>query len=257
MPTTPVATTPQFKDTLGDLYLIPGAVPVPPKPTSPPIPSTAKNTGSIIAIPGWKMEWDSGTQGSASNIKMVYDPVKKIATFSANQKGKAGVRWSVHAAENIPDTVKNFCYDITFEFPDPTQQACIEMDVNQVTSDDKTYLLCVQASEYSHSYEYTLLNKSGFGWNKSNIPSNPEQWPKNTKKHIRIFSHRDNSSGVYYQGVEEDNIYIPFAASCQGISAQNLGWKPTGMILPNFQMDGSTDAGTMIAVVHDFNISYW
>jgi hypothetical protein len=250
--------TPQFSATDGSLWLIPGATPVPPIPVAPVIPSNAKNTGSIIAMPGWKMEWDDGTQGSATNIKMVYDPVKKIATFSADQTGKAGVRWSITAVKNVPDTITHFVYDIIFQLPDPSQQACIEMDVNQVTnSNGENYFLCVQASQYSKSYEYSLKNaKGGIGWNKSNIPVSPEQWPKNTDKHIRIFSYRDANGNVFYEGVEEDSKYSAYTSTAQGNSSESLGWTK-GIILPNFQMDGANASGTMVAVVSNFNISYW
>jgi hypothetical protein len=247
-----------FLDTVNNQYTIPGAVPIPPKPVAPIIPATAKNTGNILIIPGWKMEKDGGTPGTAKNISMTVNPTAGSALFGADQTGKGGVRWSVTAAKNVSDTVTHFCYDILMQFQDPTQQACVEMDINQVTSDGLTWLLCVQASEYSDSYEYTLSKSAGgFGWNPSTIKVNPTLWPKNVNKHIRIFTHRDLTTGkTVYDGVEEDSNYNPFAATCLGISDAAMGWTK-GIILPNFQLDGANAAGHISALVQNFNISYW
>lgn len=246
-----------FLDTMQNQYSIPGAVPIPPKPVAPIIPMTAKNTGNILIIPGWKMEKDGGTPGTATNIKMVVNE-DGSALFAADQLKKAGVRWSVTAAKNVPDTVTHFCYDILMQFQDPTQQACVEMDINQVTSDGLTWLLCVQASEYSDSYEYTLLKSSGsYGWNPSTIKVNPTLWKANVDKHIRIFTHRDLPTGkVWYDGVEEDSLYNPFASTAVGISDSAMGWTKE-IILPNFQLDGANAAGHISALVKNFNISYW
>lgn len=254
-------TVPQFKDTLGNLYTIPGATPVPPTPVAPVIPDTAKNTGNILIMPGWKMEKDKGTPGVATNIKMTVNK-DGSALFSANQTGKGGVRWSITCVKNVPDIVLNYCYDITLQLADPTQQACIEMDINHVDSKGVTYLLCAQSSHYSKSYEYTLSKNgqsSGFGWHPSGIKSDPLTWPKATDKHIRIFTHRDTSGKVYYDGIEEDGNYIEFPVStCAGVSSMipNPMWTK-GIILPNFQLDGATASGLMSALVKNFNISYW
>jgi hypothetical protein len=246
-----------FLDTAENQYTIPGAVPIPPKPTFPVIPSTAKNTGNILIIPNWKMEKDTGTPGAATNIKMVVNE-DGSALFSANQTGKGGVRWSVTAAKNVPDTVANYVYDILMQFPDPTQQACVEMDINHVDSTGLTWLLCTQASEYSDSYEYTLLKSSGgYGWNPSTIKVNPTLWPKNQDKHIRIAVQRNLANGkTVYVGVEEDGAYTQFAATAQGISDSAMGWTKQ-IILPNFQLDGANASGVISALVQNFNISYW
>jgi hypothetical protein len=250
-------TTPQFKDTLGNLYLVPGATPYVPKPVAPLIPATAKNTGNILVMPNWKMEKDAGTPGTASNIKMTLNKADGSALFSANQTGKGGVRWSITAAKNVPDTVLNYCYDITLLFPDPTQQACLELDINHVDSKGTVYFLCAQASHYSKSYEYTLGKAAGgVGWNPSLIPVDPITWKANTDKHIRIFTQRDNSGKVYYTGVEEDSVYSQFAASNSGLDTEALKWTPE-IILPNFQLGGANASGLMQALVKNFNISYW
>jgi hypothetical protein len=246
-----------FLDTLSNQYLIPSAVPMPPTPVAPIIPATAKNTGSILAIPGWKMEWDDGTPPTAKNISMIYNPTTKTALFSADQTGKAGVRWSVTAAKNVPDTVMNYCYDITFQLPDPTQEACVELDINHVDSLGNIYFLCVQASHYSKSYEYTLGKAAGgVGWNPSIIPVDPLAWPANTNKHIRIFSHRDNAKKVYYDGVEEDGKYSIFAPTSFGLDTENENWTKQ-ILLPNFQLDGANASGHISALVSNFVIYYW
>lgn len=246
-----------FLDTMNNKYNIPSAVPIPPQPVAPIIPATAKNTGNILIIPGWKMEKDGGTPGTAKNITMTVNK-DGSALFSALQTGKGGVRWSVTAAKAVPDTVANYVYDITYQFPDTTQQSCVEMDINHVDSKGDTYLLCAQASEYSDSYEYTLLKSAGgYGWNPSTIKVNPTLWPKNTDKHIRIFTQRNLSTGkVIYTGVEEDSVYNPFAATCLGISDSPMGWTKE-ILLPNFQLDGANASGTISALVKNFNISYW
>ena len=252
-----MTTTPIFLDTLSNKYTIPGAVPVPPAPVFPVIPATAKNTGNILLIKNWKMEKDSGTPGTATGIAMKVN-ADGSALFSANQTGKGGVRWSVTAASNVPDTVSNYVYDITMQFADPTQQACVEMDINHVDSKGDTYLLCTQASEYSDSYEYTLLKSNGgYGWNPSTIKVNPTLWPKNTDKHIRIAVQRNLTTGkVVYVAIEEDSVATLFASTAQGISDSPMGWTKQ-IILPNFQLDGANSSGTISALVKNFNISYW
>jgi hypothetical protein len=246
-----------FLDTVNNQYTIPGAILIPPKPVFPVIPSTAKNTGNILVMPNWKMEKDGGTPGTATNIKMVVNK-DGSALFSANQLKKAGVRWSVTAAKSVPDTISNYVYDITMQFQDPTQQACVEMDINHVDSKGLTWLLCTQASEYSDSYEYTLLKSNGgYGWNPSAIKVNPTLWIKNQNKHIRIALQRNLSTGkTVYVGVEEDGIYNQFASTAQGISDSVMGWTEE-IILPNFQLDGANASGLISALIQNFNISYW
>jgi hypothetical protein len=255
-----MTTTPSgiFLDTMNNKYNIPGAVPIPPQPVAPLIPATATTVANICSLAGWKMEKDSGTPGTAKNITMTYNATTKACLFSANQTGKGGVRWSRTIATGVPDTVANYVYDITYEFPDPMQQACVEMDINHVDSKGDTYLLCVQASEYSDSYEYTLLKAAGsYGWNPSTIKVNPTLWPKNTPKHIRIFTQRNLANGkVVYVGVEEDAVYNPFAATCTGVSDSPMGWTKQ-IILPNFQLDGANASGLMQCNVLAFDIIYW
>lgn len=257
-----LSTPPLFIDTKGNLYEIDSAKPYvptqpPPSNAAPVIPMNAQNTGNIVDLANWKMEKDAGTPGSAKNIIKAWDAANKVATFKADQTGKGGVRWSIAAAKSVPDTVRSICYDLTVQSPDWTQIACLEMDVNHTKSDGRTYFLCVQASQYSKSYEYSLLNsKNHIGWLPSTIRVNPVIWAPNVDKHIRIFTHSDMNGNVFYDGIEEDGLYTMFPDTAHGISTKSMNWTKQEL-LPNFQLDGAKDSGTMTALVKNLTLFYW
>jgi hypothetical protein len=131
----------------------------------------------------------------------------------------------------------------------------LELDLTQVMPNGQACFLCLQSASGSQTWEYTTTPSGKTHWNASNIPSDHRLWPKNTWKRIRLFSHRDSTGTVFYDGVEVDGVYTPFTGA-SGLSALSLGWAPKTLLL-NFQIEGANSSGAVNLSVKNLNIYAW
>lgn len=243
---------PQFTDTKGDLYMIPGAVPVPPAPVAPTIPSTAV-ASMLDNSSTWKNEHDDGTSGtSTGSSKYMGAAVGRLFQTAFTNNG--GERFSNSFAKDSQSN--HFCYDVTVQVSNPSQLGQLELDVTQVLSPTMVCFLCLQCSSGSKTWEYTTTPSGKCHWNKSNIAGDPTSWPANKDIHIRLFSHRDDAGIVTYDGVEVDGVYTPFDPSCTGKSVENLSWSKDTLLI-NFQINGHGSSGTQNVYAKILTIYRW
>lgn len=238
----------------------PAAVPPPPAPPSAPTIPTNATATVLDALTNWKCEHDGGTSGTGA-CSMAY-PVASLSAdatargskgnpargFSMTYTAKGGVRWSTNIAKDSAAT--HFAYDTYVMSPDWPQVSNLELDINQVTADGRTFILGTQCSGNSKSWEYTLSKGTSGGtwhWVSSNIACNPTKWAPNTWIHIQIFGHRDANDVATYDSVGVDGVFQPFS-NAVGQTGNPLGWS-AGSVIVNFQIDGNA-AGSGAATVY-------
>lgn len=233
-------------------------------PQAPIIPVNAFNSGLLDNSPNWKGDWDSSTPsaGTGPDGKPIpgatgtskYISADAGRNFNIAYVNKAGFRFHNSFGNNA--NVTNFCTDLYVKCDDWTQVLNLEIDMNQVLSDGRTVIMGIQAASGSGTWEYTTTPGGSSHWSKSNIPVKPSAWAANVWKHIRLFYSRTAAGIVNYIGVEVDGIYTPFEGAT-GVSAIPLGWKPLGLLLCNFQCEGTTAKGVINLYVKQYQHYYW
>ena len=202
------------------------------------IPANAIKSADLNASSNWQWRHDPGTPGT-SNGTTSY----AVGGLSADDAARefymtftsgGGEIYHVSFAKDTTST--HFVYDANVYVVTPSQLKNLEMDMNAVMSNGETVILATQCSGYSKSWEYTLRSGTGYHWNPSNIPCDPQQWTANTWHHIQIASHRDSSGNAYYDWIGFDGKYTDFQ-NASGPNAKDLGWA-VGSLLINFQIDG-------------------
>jgi hypothetical protein len=173
-----------------------------------------------------------------------------------------GVRW--FDAKAAQDSATHFQYDTWVNIPDVTQIMNIEMDVNHaLTSPAGTlYILAVQCALQVGYWQITIY---GQGWKTTDIPctTNPETPGAVTSgvwHHFQIQTHHAAYPGttIYYDAISVDgnthNLTCNNGGACQS-TEESSNW--SGVIGPNFQLDGVTvnDPGT--AYTNNLTIYYW
>jgi hypothetical protein len=202
------------------------------------IPANAIKSADLNASSKWAWNHDPGTPGS-SNGTTTY-PVAGLSADDAAREfymtftSGGGEIYHVSFAKDTSAT--HFVYDVNVYVVNPSQLKNLEMDMNAVMSNGQTVILATQCSGYSKSWEYTLRSGTGYHWNPSNIPCDPEQWTANTWHHIQIATHRDSSGNAYYDWIGFDGKYTDFQ-DAGGTNGKNSGWA-VGTLLINFQIDG-------------------
>jgi hypothetical protein len=243
---TPTDTT-NYNNVVGSTSIVDGS-------GAPTIPGTAISSGildnaSTVGTPTTPANWlaahDSFTPGASSGTSAYISPTVG-RNFNFTYTANAGERYSIYFAT---DTAKqNFCYDLEVAFTDPSQVLNMELDMNQVLADGTTTIFDFQCAHGSGKWEYD-------GWIASSVAGDPQTWGVSTYHHIRIFWHRDSTGHTTtWDGVEFDGVWHPMSYTAN--TNQALGWTPVGVLLINFQIEGSSAvSGTVDA--YGRNITVW
>lgn len=242
-----------FADIHGKHFMIDNAVPVPPSGgvDVPVIPSNA-GVKMLDDSTNWQGEHDSSTGGTASGITKFLGS-SKGRLFHMDFTNNAGYRWHNNFAKDT--SVNHFCYKLGVSFNNPKLIGCLELDVNHVPAANEVYYLCTQATSWNHCWEYTTTPSGKCYWNQSSLKIDPTSWPANTMQQIAIYTHRDNSGNVIYDGVEFNAVYTPFPSTAKGLSMLKQNWG-VGTVLCNFQLGGK-GSGTLEATVLNMMQYYW
>jgi hypothetical protein len=233
------------------------APPIPPSSGFPAIPATAKNY-NLDQATNWKGEHDTGTgaSGIITGVSTSYDATNKLRNFQATQQNHAGVRFHNSFGNNLQANNYVYALDIAGNWGTIGQ---LELDMNQVTPDGRTVLLCTQANNNSGGFDYTTTpGGGGTKWNPSNIKICPKQWADGSWHTIRIKTSHDGKGNVLYEAVEVDGTNHPFTTpSAPVLSARALGWTPLGLLLMNLQFNGAQSSGTMKVQARNIIMTEW
>ncbi len=225
------------------------------------IPSNAKTSGVLDNSDKWKGMKDAGTPGTVSSAFSKFISTTEGRQFNAVQKDHAGYRWSNQFGSSQAPT--NFVYALFVKSPNWGTINCLELDMNHVlenspgNSKGPNVFLCIQASQYSKTWEYTLVSNNKTHWVKSNIGVDLHAWAPNVWKEIKLKTSHDAKGIVTYEQVELDGVAHSFSPDCKGPAIENINWD-AGHMLVNYQMGGSTSAeSTMNTFARDFQVWYW
>lgn len=223
---------------------VPAAVPGkpgiqgPPGPVGPPfIPANAVNYGlldNITAPTPWNGKWDDTTPKTVANIATSFLNAVGGRNFQFTYTSQAGCRFSTGFAVDLTYPL-NFCYDLQIQFADPAQILNMELDLNQVLADGRTCIMDSQYASVSGSVEFDA-------WKPTRIPGNPQQWGTSWHR-VRHFWHRSaDGNTTTFDGAELDGVYTA-ANVVSTTRTKALGWGPPGLLLINFQIEGSSKTG--------------
>jgi hypothetical protein len=225
--------------------------------SSASIPKNAISSGDLDGSDKWNQDHDGGTPGSSRGSTAypastpLYDDGRK---FYMTYSDQAGERWSNTFAH---DTQSNYFVLDTYVFlPNPSELKNLELDINQVTSNDETIILSTQCSGEIGQWEYGDTVGSHDHWKSTGIKCNPAEWKANVWHHIQIGEHRDTNGFVTHDYVILDGVYSAFKNATLE-SAHFLHWGP-GDLNVQFQIEGaSPKSGTATAYIHKFTVYRW
>lgn len=223
------------------------------------IPPSAITTGDVDGSSSWLWNHDNGTPGTSTGTSTL------VSSPSLDGQARAfSVAYSDYGGENYhlvfgqDPNATHFVYDTYVWIADPTQVANLELDVNQVLANGETVIFGTQCSRYSGTWEYTYVANAQPHWHTSDVPCDPTQWAANTWHHIQIATHRDTADVVTHDWVSLDGNRSRFSKSAVGASGLFLGWTPPGVLLLNFQLDGSSaNSGAMQGYFDELQIYRW
>ena len=225
--------------------------------TSATIPSYAISSGDLDGAGNWSEDHDGGTPGESKGSTVfpastpVYDDARK---FYMTYSDQAGERWSNTFTHDTESTY--FVLDTYIFLPNPSEVKNIEMDINQVTSNDETIILSTQCSGEIGQWEYGDSVGKHDHWKSTGIKCNPKDWAANVWHHVQIGEHRDTNGFVTHDFVILDGVYNAFKNATLE-SAHFLDWG-TGDLNTQFQIEGaSSGSGTVTAYIHKFTIYRW
>lgn len=228
------------------------AIAPPPPDPEPIIPVTAKKV-NIDANTTWKGVWDDTTPKTATGSSEVAAPSGR--RFTVQYTNKAGFRFSCHAVPSGAQASRNFVYETTATF-NWSQVSRWELDTNLVMDAKRVAMLCLQqeagGSLGGGTWDLTFNEK----WVKSNVKSPLSSWADGTTHIVRTYASLADDGTVTYIGVSVDGVYSKFTGNNIGPSAPSLSWSPIGMVIPNFQFEGSGSSGTIDGTATT-NLYYW
>src|SRR5579859_7930184 len=245
----------------------------------------ANYTGSYNSCPNdgatnpvsfeWQTQPDCSTNGGSSNsgsTSIGYAPA--FPTYGGNSSpaemgsrefilapaaSGGGVRWFDPLGSD--DSATHFQYDLWIYFPatsDINNLQELELDVNHaITSPSKLlYVLGVQCSFGAGVWQ---ISTNGSNWASTGQTCSRSQFSAGSWHHVQIQTQHGSggNTSIQYNAVAVDGGVTNLTCgggTCSG-TAQSSTWAST--IGPNFQMDGTTQNGTVHAYTDAFTIFYW
>jgi Chitobiase/beta-hexosaminidase C-terminal domain len=229
-------------------------------PSKASIPSNAIQVNEVQNLPNWRTKYDPATNGTASGVmtQQITDPSLsgQAAQFDTTSDYYGGVLYSV-TYDNDPNAT-NFVYDAQVWIEAGSSIGNLEMDNNQVIPNGDTVIYSFQCSGNAGVWEFgantgTRTNGSA-KWVKSTAPCNPAQWATNAWHHVQISYSRDNVGNITYHSVWLDGVESPINATVFG--AFSLGWG-SGILVANFQVDGTAATGSSTLYLDNLTMSRW
>lgn len=227
--------------------------------SQPSIPSNAIQVTQIQSLPGWRIQFDTRTNGWASGaMQLVGSPSLsgQAARFNTSFRYYGGVRYSVTYDHDADP--KNFVYDAQVRIKAGSTVANLEMDNNQVIANGDTVIYSFQCSGNAGVWEFGsnvgTRNNPIAKWVKSSAPCNPASWTADTWHHVQISYTRDDFGNVTYHSVWLDGEETPIGATV--LAAFSLRW-PAGSLVANFQVDGNAGTGSSTVYLDQLTLWRW
>jgi hypothetical protein len=245
------------------------ATPPPVGPVAPTIPATAK---VIDCLPlTWSAAQDPATNpGKASatgtsTYPVTFNGSAGLRQFNCTLGNRGGILFHCNPLSDA-SAVRNVVLTFDAEYPDPSNLACIETDINWVdntgtgTNKGKGQVTIIgqQLAGWDNCAEITTVSGGACHWNKTSVsPIDPRTWAKGSRHKVRWFASHNGVGIVTYEGVEIDGVWHPFTSGNVLSSLDPLWWE-ANLLNAQFQLDGSS-TGTVDSVVyaHAYSVTYW
>jgi hypothetical protein len=223
---------------------------------NPTIPSNAIAATDIDVNTSlnWKWNHDAGTPGSSTGTStIVSSPSEKGKSrqYAMSYKGSGGEIFYIDFANDTSAT--HFVYDNWVWIDNTAGIENLEMDMNQVMANGNTVIYGFQCDGSSGTWDYTYVS-GGSHWRHSSASCNPKHWTPNAWHHVQIAYYRDSVGNVTYQYVTLDGVKSNINQTVY--SADALNWTK-GVLLTNFQIDGSGSSGSVTAYTNSMTIYRW
>lgn len=210
----------------------------------PPVEPTAYLTWTKVNLDAnatWKGVWDTATPKTATGTTTA---VKGGRQFTVAYTNRAGVRFSCHAVASGAQGARNIVYETACAF-NWSQVSRFELDTNIVVDAKRVFMLCLQQESGSPTGSGMWDITFSGHWAGSNVRAAMSQWKDGSTHTIRTHASVDDNGVVTYIGVSVDGVYSPFTGNNVGPGVLSDSWEPIGLIIPNFQFEGSGAAGTI------------
>lgn len=210
----------------------------------PPVEPTAYLAWTKVNLDNnatWKGVWDTSTPKTASGSTAAVTGGRQ---FTVDYTNRAGFRFSCHAVPSGAQKARNIVLETIATF-NWSQASRFELDTNIVVDAKRVFMLCLQQQSGSPTGSGMWDLTFGGHWVGSNVRAAMSQWKDGSTHTIRTHASVDDNGVVTYQGVSVDDAYSLFTGKNVGSSVLNQLWEPLGVIIPNFQFEGSGAAGTI------------
>jgi hypothetical protein len=223
---TMTAAAPQFKDTLGNLWLIPGATPVPvtpPKPLEPTIPSTAF-LANALTHSSWEMNHDAGTPGASTGTTSypatAPDGTPNCRLFDFFSSGGGG---EIYHFPLLSDCTpySNFCFTVRRMTPNPTLITCWEHDLEACDASGNPLDMATQEDSYNKTFDITANHK----WVGTGINVVPTAWAANSWHEDKVYLIDNKNGTVTYVGVNLDGVWYYLGITVADVDASKWAAK--------------------------------
>lgn len=229
-------------------------------PSGPQIPDNATSVTEIQLLPNWRTKRDPATNGTASGVmNLVSDPTldgSQSASYDTSYSDYGGVLYSVTYGNDSSTT--NFVYDAEVWIAAGSTIGNLEMDNNQVIANGDTIIYAFQCAGTTNTWDYSENAGTPANpvvkWVPSNQPCNPGQWTQNAWHHVQIQTSRDDAGNVTYHSVWLDGTEYPINQTV--MSDFSLGWA-SGVLIANFQVDGTSGSGSSTLYLDNFTMYRW
>jgi hypothetical protein len=221
----------------------PVIVPVPPVTGEPIIPATAK-TVDMLPLTGWKMNHDDGTGGAASGTTTypvsAPDGTPGCRQFQMTLEANGGFIYHANALQDAT-AFNTFCYETEEYYPDASNLARIERDLEQVDATGVYVDMATQLNGTALCLDYTA-NQS---WQHTKVRANPTAIAPGWYKMKRYFKNLGGGM-VLYIGSNDNGVYSPL-----GITVKSQPNKIWGAKLLNVQYQfGGKSSGSVQSTVY-------
>jgi hypothetical protein len=238
----------------GSLVVTPPVVVAPPPPPPPPpvnigepvIPASAV-TIDMLPIKTWAVNQDAGTPGDANGTTTypvtAPDGTANCRQFQFTLINKGGVIYHSNVMKDS-SAVDTFCMETEEFYPDPSNLACIERDMEQADATGAYVDMATQLNGHAGFLDYTSSNPKG--WQHTKVKANPMGIPKGTWYTTKRYFQNLGGGMVKYIGSNDNGTY-----SHLDITTKSQPGAKWGKNVLNFQyqFDGSS-AGSVQSTVY-------
>lgn len=230
----------------------------PPANPEPTIPTTATIVDMLPASVPWQMNFDPGTQTPAGTAKAVGttsypatapDGTPNCRKFDVTLTAFGGEIFHANVLKDS-SAFNTFCYETEEYYPDASNLACIERDLEQgdppATAGATTSLyvdMATQLDGRAGYLDYTSSNPKG--WQHTNVKANPMAIKPGWYITRRYFKNLGGGQ-VTYIGSFDNGVYSPLNITTTSQPGQQWG---ANILNLQYQFDGLS-AGTAESVIY-------